>query len=152
MNNFVTMSIKEENINRFIHAMFNMMHGMKKGVEDCYAQCGNLSEKEFIIINYVGQMQNIKMSDIADNLLAPLSTLTSIVDKLVQKKYLARYHSSEDRRVVLVTLASNGKETYNTFMAKKQEIAKKVLSHFKLQDQENLIHYLEKIPSILNEK
>ena len=37
-------------------------------------------------------------------------------------------------------------------MAKKQEIAKKVLSHFKLQDQENLIHYLEKIPSILNEK
>ena len=146
------MKIKEEHMNRFVYAMFNLMHGMKKGVESCSAMCGNLSEKEFLIINFVGQNQNVKMSDIAENLSAPLSTLTSIIDKLVEKKYLARYHSTEDRRVILVTLASNGKDTCQTFMAKKQEMAEKVLSHFDEQEQENLIQHLEIIPSLLNDK
>jgi DNA-binding MarR family transcriptional regulator len=146
------MTIKEENINRLINAIFNLMQGMKKGMEDCCVMCGNLSEKEFQTIYAVGQNQNVKMSDLSDKLSAPLSTLTSIVDKLVERNYLSRYHSNEDRRVVVVTLASNGKETYNTFMKQKQEMAKKILSQFKIQDQENLIQYLEKIPSILNEK
>lgn len=132
--------------------MFNLMLGLKKGVAHCCSMCGNLSEKELTIISYVGQKQNVKMSEIADNLDAPLSTLTSIVDKLVEKKYLLRYHSSEDRRVVLVTLASNGKDTYGTFIAQKQDMAKKILKEFKTQDQENLIKFLEKIPSIMNEK
>jgi DNA-binding MarR family transcriptional regulator len=146
------MGTKVENINRLVHAMFNLMHRMKKGMEDCSLLCGNLSEKEFLIVNLVGQQQNVKMSDLSDNLSAPLSTLTSIVDKLVERKYLSRYHSNEDRRVVLVTLASNGKNTFDTFMSQKQEMAKKILSHFKLQDQENLIGYLEEIPSALNGK
>ncbi len=146
------MELKEENINRLIYAMFNLMLGLKKGVAHCCSMCGNLSEKELTIISYVGQKQNVKMSEIADNLDAPLSTLTSIVDKLVEKKYLLRYHSSEDRRVVLVTLASNGKDTYGTFIAQKQDMAKKILKEFKTQDQENLIKFLEKIPSIMNEK
>jgi len=146
------MALKKENVNRLIYAMFNLMLGLKKGVAHCCSMCGNLTEKELTIISYVGQKQNVKMSEIAENLDAPLSTLTSIVDKLVEKKYLLRYHSSEDRRVVLVTLAINGKETHSTFIAQKQDMARKILGEFKARDQESLIKYLEKIPSILNGK
>ena len=145
-------AIKEEYINRFIYALFNLMNGMKKGMDNCCAMCGDISEKEFMLINYVGQKQSTKMSDLANSLSAPLSTVTSIVDKLVKKKFLDRYHSSDDRRVVFVTLASNGKQAFQTFIAQKQEIAKNVLSNFKTLDQENLIQYLEKIPIILSEK
>ena len=143
------MSVKEENITRFIYAMFNMMHSFKKGVDQCSAACGDLSEKEFVIVNYIGQQQNAKMSEIAQNLSAPMSTITSIVDKLVENKYLNRFNSNDDRRVVLVTLASNGKETFDTFNSFKQDIAKRILTHFDEKDQENLIQYLEKIPAIL---
>jgi len=145
-------TIKEDYINRFIYALFNLMNGLKKGMDNCCAMCGDLSEKEFMLINYVGQKQNMKMCELAVSLSAPFSTITSVVDKLVGKKYLDRYHSGDDRRVVLVTLASKGKQTFETFMAQKQEIAKKVLSHYKTLDQENLIQYLENIPLILNEK
>jgi len=144
-------AIKEEYINRFIYALFNLMNEMKKGMDNCCAMCGDLSEKEFMLINYVGQKQSMKMSDLANSLSAPLSTVTSIVDKLIEKKFLDRYHSSDDRRVVFVTLASNGKQAFQTFMTQKQEIAKNVLSHFKSFDQENLIKYLEKIPTVLSE-
>ncbi len=146
------MAVKEEKINRFIYAMSNLIHEMKKGMDDCCMMHGNPSEKEFMLINYVGQKQNMKMSDLADSLSAPLSTVTSIVDKLVKKKYLDRYHSSDDRRVVYVTLASYGKQIFQTFIAHHRETAEKVLSHFKSLDQENLIRYLETIPIILSEK
>jgi len=145
-------AIKEEYINRFIYAMFNLMNGMKKGMDNCWAMFGDINEKEFMLINHVGQKQSMKMSDLANSLSAPLSTVTSIVDKLVEKKFLDRYHSSDDRRVVFVTLASNGKQAFQTFMAQKQEMAKNILSHFKTLDQENLIQYLEKIPIVLSEK
>ena len=144
-------AIKEEYINRFIYALFNLMNEMKKGMDNCCAMCGDLSEKEFMLINYVGQKQSMKMSDLAECLSAPLSTVTSIVDNLVEKKYLDRYHSSDDRRVVYVTLASYGKQIFQTFMAQAQEMAKTVLSHYKTTDQENLIRYLETISTILKE-
>ena len=146
------LEIKEENITRFIYAMFNLMQGMKQGVEDCCMRCGNLNEKELMIINYVGLMQNAKMSDIAENMTAPLSTLTSIVDKLVDRNYLTRYHSNEDRRVVLVTLASHGKDTYKSFMNDKVNMSKQVLSHYSLKDQESLIKNLELLPNIMYKK
>ena len=145
------MAINEEQTDRFIFALFNLMIRMNEGVQQCCAMHGGLSEKEFKLINYVGQKQNAKMSDLADILSAPLSTITSIVDKLVEKKYLDRYHSGDDRRVVLVALASNGKQTFQDFLARKNEMALKVLSRFEPNEREIMIDSLEKIPLILNE-
>jgi len=146
------MKVEEENAKKFVYAMFGLMQSSKKNMDECCKMCGNLSEKELMIVNFVGLKHNVKMSDIAESLSAPLSTLTSIVDKLVERNYLARYHSNEDRRVVLVTLATNGTDTYNKFITKKMELATNILSGFNLQEQSNLIQYLEKIPSILQEK
>jgi len=62
------MEIKEEYIYRFNCALYNLMNGMKKDMKQCCAMSGNLSEKEFMLIYTVGQKQNMKMSEIADNL------------------------------------------------------------------------------------
>ncbi len=146
------MKVKNENIERFMYAMYNFMQGAKRNMEECCKMCGNLSEKELIIVNYVGINHNVKMSDIAETLSAPLSTLTSIVDKLVERKYLERYHSNEDRRVVLVTLAKVGNDTFTKFINKKKELSKDILSGFNDKEQSDLIRFLEKIPSIMQEK
>jgi len=119
-------------------------------MKECCAQCGDLNEKEFHIINYVGQHQNVKMSEIAESFPIPLSTLTTIVDKLVARKFLSRYHSDEDRRVVGVPLAKNGKNTFATFNTQKQEISKKILTRFSEEQQTDLLQLLEKIPPAFN--
>jgi len=146
------MATNKEQVDRFIIALFNLMSGLNEGVKQCCAMNGDLNEKEFKLINYVGQMQNAKMSDLADVLSAPLSTITSMVDKLVEKKYLNRFHSGDDRRVVLVTLASNGKRTFQDFLTQKQEMASKVLSRFDPKEREIMIDSLEKIPLIFKEE
>lgn len=92
------------NDEKFLSVMFNLSNAMKSESEYCCKICGGLNEKELFIIAFIGENRSVKMSAIADYLQVPLSTLTTIVDKLVTNKFLLRYNSNHDRRVVKVEL------------------------------------------------
>lgn len=143
------MKIALDKTHRFIHAMVNMMGVMKESAEECCAMCGGLSEKDLFIINHVGQHHDLRMKDIAEHMRAPISTLTSIVDKLVESNHLSRYHSAEDRRVVMVTLAKKGKKAFDTFIAQKIELAGIILAEYNKKEQEQLVAFMEKIPALV---
>lgn len=50
------------------------------------------------------------MSSLAGDLGAPLSTITSMVKRLVRKGLVNRYQSAKDQRIVLVELTEEGKK------------------------------------------
>ena len=139
------MTVKKENSARLISCLFGIMGGLKKNVNECCASNCELSEKEFHVVAFVGQHGEVKMSDIAELIASPMSTVTSIVDKLVEKKYLDRFHSKEDRRVVQVALVGQGQELYSKFIAQKQEMASGILKDFSSSEQEQLLGYLERM-------
>jgi DNA-binding MarR family transcriptional regulator len=127
------------NAEKFVSAMFNLSSAMKSESERCCKICGGLNEKELFIIAFIGENRSVKMSAIADYLQAPLSTLTTIVDKLVANKFLVRYNSNDDRRVVKVELDRKGKASYNEFKNRREMMAKKVLGHLSEAEQETLV-------------
>jgi len=137
------MSVTEEKRSQFIAVMFNLVRSLKKESETCCKLCGPVSEKELFLIVCVGQHQQVTMSEVAATLEVPLSTLTSIVDKLVEKKYLLRGHSDEDRRVVHVALAAKGKESYKLFLRQKRLMAEKVLAQLDEKEQNNLLQAID---------
>ena len=141
--------VKPDIKTRFVASMLRFVGAVKIESEICSELCGGFNEKELLIIVFVGENKNVKMSDIADNLKAPLSTLTSIVDKLVEKQYLARVHSDEDRRVVNVTLMSKGKTAFKTFQKRKDEMAERVLSQFMGGEQTAFMDYLDKMSAVI---
>ena len=139
------MVVEAGNAERLMSAMMNLNSAMKSESEYCCKICGNLNEKELIIIAFIGQNKSVKMSAIADNIQAPLSTLTTVVDKLVTNKFLLRYNSNDDRRVVKVELDRKGKASYKEFINRKEIMAKKVLSHLSVMEQDMLIDNLIKL-------
>ena len=141
------MPVEAEKVEKFISVLFNLVSAIKSESEFCCRICGDLNEKELMIIAFIGQNKSVKMSVIADNIQAPLSTLTSIVDKLVANKFLLRYNSDDDRRVVKVGLDEKGKASYKQFINHKRIIAKKVLSNLSEMEQETLIDNLSKLAS-----
>lgn len=147
-----SMVSKDGKIDEFISAMFSMASAIKNESEHCCMICGDVNEKELMILVFVGQNGSVKMSEIAENLQAPLSTLTSIVDKLVANKLLMRFNSEEDRRVVKVALADRGKEAFKVFLGQKQIMAKKVLGRFSEKEQTALVGYLTKLASAITSK
>ncbi len=139
------MSVKDDKMNQFVSAMLSLTSAIKGESENCCQLCGDVNEKELMIIVFVGQNKSVKMSEIADNLKAPLSTLTSIADKLVANKFLVRHNSDEDRRVVKVGLGVKGLESYETFLTRRKTRTKKILSRFNEKEHNVLINYISKL-------
>lgn len=146
----VNMEVETAKEEKFISVMYNLSSAIKSESEHCGKICGNLNEKELFIIGFIGEKKSVKMSDIADYLQAPLSTLTTIVDKLVSNKFLVRYNSNDDRRVVKVELDRKGKASYKEFKNRKENMAKKVLSHLSESEQEMLIANLIQLTTSMN--
>ena len=139
------MPAKDDKLNQFIYAMLSLNSAIKCESERCCQLCGDVNEKELMIIVFVGKNKSVKMSEIADNLKAPLSTLTSIADKLVANKFLVRHNSDDDRRVVKVALGEKGLESYEAYLTRRKAMTKKVLSRFNEKEHNTLINHISKL-------
>ena len=64
------------------------------------------------IIEAIGIDEQNNMSAIAHKLSVTVSTLTTNMNGLEKKGYIIRTRSSEDKRVVLVTLTEKGKKAF----------------------------------------
>lgn len=133
---------KDEKITKFAEALLRLANSFKNETESCGKMCGGLSEKELLAIVFVGQNKNAKMSDIADYISAPMSTLTNIIDKLVEKQLLIRDHSGEDRRVINVSLSQGGKLAYTKLLDKRKRMVESILSGINDKEQALIIKYL----------
>ena len=146
------MAARDEKIDQFISAMFSLTNAIESEFEHCCKICGEINKRELMILVFVGDNKSAKMSEIADYLKAPLSTLTSIADKLVANKFLVRYNSDEDRRVVKVALGGKGLESYKAFITRKKTMTKTVLSHFSEREQGKLINDINRLAAAIGPK
>ncbi len=149
MFSVIVMKVKEENKDKFLSAMFNLVRSIKNETENCGKICGGVNEKELTVIVFVGEHKNVKMSEIADSVKAPMSTLTSIVDKLVEKDLINRDHSGEDRRVINVSLTAAGKEAYKNVLIQKKKVAERMLAQLSEKEQTMVIKYLNDLADVI---
>jgi DNA-binding MarR family transcriptional regulator len=83
-------------------------------VSRSHGSTGNitLSITEHYLIEFLGKECFASMSKLSQIFHVAPTTMTSIVDRLVQRGYIDRRRAQQDRRRVLVTLSKNGKEFY----------------------------------------
>ncbi|MFW6135130.1 MAG: MarR family winged helix-turn-helix transcriptional regulator [Elusimicrobiota bacterium] len=72
----------------------------------------SFSITEHYLIEFLGKESFASMSKLSRIFHVPPTTMTSIVDRLVQRGYIKRHRAQQDRRKVLVTLSEKGKEFY----------------------------------------
>jgi DNA-binding MarR family transcriptional regulator len=83
---------------------------------------------EHYLIEFLGKNDSASMSDLSRRFHVAPTTMTSIVDRLVRKGYLARIHSEDDRRVVLVRLSEKGIDFYQRHREESREIFSALIS------------------------
>jgi len=134
---------KDDTITKFAEALLRLATSFKNETENCGKLCGGLSEKEMLVVVFVGRNKNVKMSDIADYISTPMSTLTNTIDKLVDKALLLRDHSGEDRRVINVSLSPTGKSACNKLLEKRKKMVESILTGISEKEQVLIIKYLD---------
>lgn len=72
----------------------------------------DVTNNDMHVIEAVGLGDGNNMTSIAKRLNITVGTLTTSINSLVKKKYVERYRSEEDRRVVYVKLTEKGIAAY----------------------------------------
>ena len=73
----------------------------------------DLTNNDMHVIEAIGMGKGKNMSSIARQLNITVGSLTTAMNSLVNKKYVERHRSEEDRRVVFVKLTSKGIKAYH---------------------------------------
>lgn len=105
----------------------------------------NLSPKELNALVFVGKKDGCIMREISAFLRVADSTVTMLVDKLVQKKFVKRELSDEDRRIIKVLLTDSGKEIYQEHLKGYQKFCRGMLMTLEDGEQELYIALMKKI-------
>jgi DNA-binding MarR family transcriptional regulator len=87
----------------------------------------------------------IYMKDIASELDISPSTLTSIVDKLVEKGLVQRDFDLEDRRKIQISLTKKGEDIYKHLVDFRMKVLQPIFEKLSPQEIETLKSILQKI-------
>lgn len=75
----------------------------------------SLSVTEHFIINYLGKESFASMSTLSGLIHVAPTTMTSIIDRLINRGLLERRRAQQDRRKILVNLSGKGKIFYRKY-------------------------------------
>lgn len=93
-----------------LKSLFHIKRLMFQEINKIFAAEG-LNSTEVMILHRL-RHGNCKVSDLANEMGIPFSTLTGIMDRMVEKGLITRERNEDDRRVVTVGLSRHLKEKY----------------------------------------
>lgn len=110
------------------------VHGLKK-----------LSITEIHIIEAIHKVKVPSMTEVAQKLMVTVGTLSTSVNRLIQKGFVASRRSEQDRRVVLLSLTQKGEEALKIHDDFHEKMIDNILENTKFNEDELLINSLQKL-------
>ena len=105
----------------------------------------SLNKHELRIIDVLGQKDYCTMSEIAEQIKLAVSTLTGIIDSMVEKKIVSRERAAHDRRMVIVKLDEQGSKVFEMHREAKGKISHGILTSLDEDEQKTILELFEKI-------
>ena len=105
--------------------------------------CCGISESECFVLVEIGRKPNISVKELAEILRLDKSGVSRTVEELVQKDYVERKPSTEDRRFVVLNLTLKGKECFEKIENDMNRKFKEILDKIPVDKREQVIEALE---------
>lgn len=105
----------------------------------------NISVNDMHIMEVIGINEPKNMSAVAKKMDVTVGTLTIAINNLVKKDYVKRERSSEDRRVVLISLSDKGRKAYDHHKDFHQKMVESVLDGLSDQEADTLVAAMKKL-------
>jgi DNA-binding MarR family transcriptional regulator len=118
-----------------------LMHEGRAAQEDGVA----LTRHEFRVIEALGRQGCCTMKQVGQSLCLALSTLTTVVDRLVARHLATRERSDEDRRVVRVRLAPAGQRLFQRCRQGRLRMAHAMLAALDEEERRSFLALFRKI-------
>lgn len=141
---------REELLNDLLVMLFNEVLDMETRAL-ITGSFKEISINDMHIIDAIGVSEPKNMSTVAKAMSVTVGTLTTAINNLVKKGYVSRVRSSEDKRVVLLSLTEKGRAAYKKHAAFHRQMVKTVMNGFEGDEMEVLTRALEKLRKYFRE-
>jgi len=105
----------------------------------------DLTPPQFYVLATIGYAGGLPFSDIGEKMMVTVSNLTGIVDRLEEKKLVARERDARDRRVVRVMLTDKGSKVYRNTIPVFEKSISEFFSPLNKTQQKELAGLLRKL-------
>ena len=112
----------------------------------------DLTNNDMHVIEAVGLGEGNNMSSIARKLNITVGSLTTAMNSLVNKRYVERHRSEEDRRVVYISLSDKGKKAFVHHARFHKEMITSIMDEFDDDEKKILIRGLTKLDNWFKNK
>lgn len=103
---------------------------------------------QFNMLDLLSKKEAHKVTDLAEKMGVKPSAVTTMIDRLANNGLVSRRHDENDRRAVLVSITSEGREVLRNFEEKCRNLTKRYLSHLEPNELEALATIYEKLGNI----
>ena len=100
---------------------------------------------EIHVIEAIRKVEPATMGNVAKKLMITMGTLTTSVNRLVDKGYVSRERDTNDRRIVLLDLTEKGEDVFKIHEKFHEELVHAALIDLELKDDKHMIQSLESI-------
>jgi DNA-binding MarR family transcriptional regulator len=108
-----------------------------------------MTSSEFMVIRLIEDQGALKASEVSKLMEVSASHITSVTDSLVEKGFITRQRSSEDRRVIELALTDDGKARLIHFKKKKSLYFQQLFQSF---SEEEILNFMKLIEKMLTHK
>ena len=104
-----------------------------------------LSYPQFSIVEALGYLGPMKISDLYAKMLFSGGNMTIVLDQLEAKNIVRRVNSKEDRRAILIELTPEGEKVYREICPQNAKHIKKLMSALSNKELDDLGRLLKKL-------
>ena len=144
------MDTPKEVINELLVEVFNHILSIEG---EALRQRGiKLSMNEVHVLEAIKKTEEPTMTHLATRLRVTVGTLTTAMNRLVEKGYCTRYRGEEDKRKVLITLTKKAHEVLEIHETFHDEMIDATIKDMKLDEDEVLLQSLKNISNYFKNK
>ena len=144
------METAKEIINELLVEVFN--HILSIEAEALRKRGVKLSMNEIHVLEAIEKTKEPTMSNLARRLRVTVGTLTTAMNRLVEKGYATRYRLPEDKRKVYISLTHKAHDVLRTHNEFHEEMINDAIKDMKLEEDEVLLQSLKNISNYFKKK
>ena len=137
-------------VNEILVELFNEILTIEKAALQS-SPFSDLSITEMHVIEAIG-LRSRTMTDVADQIGVTVGTLTTSINRLVNKEYVTRDRSKDDRRFVEIELTHKGKLAHRIHQAFHDEMVGYMIEELSNEDHKVLIDSLTRLSDFFKAK
>lgn len=106
---------------------------------------GNISLPQILTLDVLKDRGSMRMGELAKYLSVSMAAATGIADRLVRNGFISRAGSSEDRRIVNISITAKGGKVVNEYNRARQKTIIEVFGALSGSDRDKYLELLNKI-------